>query len=229
MHRIRSSVYARRTRHAPHARRTKVTAALAALLAVCATLLTANGPAQASPPAPPSAAEARTQLGALTERTEGSMDGYDRDKFPHWSSQGDNCNTREAVLKRDGDGVETGSDCYPTSGSWFSEYDGETWTEPSDVDIDHLIPLAEAWRSGASGWTQDQREGLANDLDVAQLIAVTDNVNQSKGDKDPADWMPPSTGYHCTYARMWVWVKHTYDMTVDAAEKQALSGVLTGC
>lgn len=219
MHRMRT-IYARRALPG---------AALAALLALCATLLTANGAAQASPPAPPSAAEARTQLAGLTERAEGSMDGYDRDKFPHWSDQGDSCNTREAVLKRDGEGVETGSDCAPTSGSWYSEYDGETWTETGDVDIDHVIPLAEAWRSGAADWTQDQREGLANDLDVAQLIAVTDNVNQSKGDQDPADWMPPSTGYHCTYARMWVWVKHTHGLDVDAAEKSALEEVLAGC
>lgn len=64
---------------------------------------------------------------------------------------------------------------------------------------------------------------------MSQLIAVTDNVNQAKGDKDPADWMPPSEDYHCTYAQMWVWVKHTYDMTVDSDEKSALDGVLKGC
>jgi hypothetical protein len=160
---------------------------------------------------------------------EGSMDGYDRDKFPHWSDQGGGCNTREAVLKRDGEGVETGSDCYPTKGSWTSPYDGGRWTDPADVDIDHMVPLAQAWRSGAAQWTQEQREAFANNLEVSQLLAVTDNVNQEKSDQDPAKWMPPETGYHCTYARMWIWVKHAHRLTADTAEKTALSKALTTC
>ncbi|NGO70255.1 HNH endonuclease family protein, partial [Streptomyces boncukensis] len=178
---------------------------------------------------PPSAAQARTMLGQIDERSEGSSDGYSRDKFPHWISQGDNCNTREVVLKRDGDGVETGTNCYPTRGSWTSPYDGATWTDPSDVDIDHVVPLAEAWRSGASGWTQSKRQGFANDLTTAQLLAVTDNVNQSKGDKDPAEWMPSRTSYHCTYARIWIWVKHEHGLNADPAEKSALSRALGTC
>jgi hypothetical protein len=209
-----------------YARRTPVLAALATLTA--SLLLTAS-PAQASPPTPPSASTARSMLSSLTVAPEGSMSGYDRDKFPHWISQGDNCNTREVVLKRDGSGVTTGSDCYPTSGSWYSAYDGATWTQPSDLDIDHIVPLAEAWRSGASGWTTSEREQLANDLGISQLIAVTDNVNQSKGDDDPASWMPPRTAYHCTYLREYVWVKYSYDMTVDSAEYTAISNGLSGC
>ncbi|MFC4493073.1 HNH endonuclease family protein [Streptomyces ovatisporus] len=217
---IRTKLYARR-------RKSVITAALAA---PCAGLLLFIGaPAQAEPPAPPSASEAQTMLEGLSEQTEGSMDGYDREKFPHWSDQGEGCDTREAVLKRDGTGVETGSDCYPTSGTWKSPYDGGSWTDPSDVDIDHMVPLAEAWTSGASEWTDDEREKLANDMDIAQLVAVTDNVNQSKSDRDPAEWMPPETGYHCTYARMWIWVKDTYKLTADSAEKSALTEALGTC
>lgn len=220
--RIRTSLYARR-------RKSVITAALAAPLAGLLLFVNGTGTAQAEPPAPPSAAEAQTMLEGLTEEAEGSSDGYDRDKFPHWIDQGDSCDTREAVLKRDGTGVETGSDCYPTSGTWESPYDGESWTDPSDVDIDHMVPLAEAWKSGASSWTESEREAFANNMDVAQLLAVTDNVNQSKSDRDPAEWMPPATGYHCTYARMWIWVKDTYDMTADSAEKSALSEALGTC
>ncbi len=69
---------------------------------------------------------------------------YDRDLFPHWIESG-GCSTRESVLKRDGTSVTVGSDCYPTSGSWKSPYDGATWTAPSDVDIDHMVPLKNAW------------------------------------------------------------------------------------
>lgn len=92
-----------------------------------------------------------------------------------------------------------------------------------------MIPLSEAWKSGASGWTNAQREGFANDLSRPQLIAVTDNVNQSKGDQDPAEWLPPTTSYHCYYARMWVDVKYHYKLTVNAAEKTKLSSILSGC
>jgi len=218
----------------PSSRRPKVYARhLAIPLAAAALLIAglfANAPAaQAEPPAPPSAETIRGYLAELTTEPEGSSDGYDRDLFPHWSDQEGACNTREVVLERDGTDIQQDEDCYPVSGSWFSVYDGATWTDASDVDIDHVVPLAEAWRSGAAGWTTDEREGFANDLETAQLIAVTDDVNQAKGDQDPAEWMPQETGYHCTYARMWVWVKHTYDMTVDDAEKSALEDVLGGC
>ncbi|MFG3287078.1 HNH endonuclease family protein [Streptomyces sp. NPDC048111] len=210
-----------------YARRTAVLSAAAALVAGAA-LITAPA-AEAAPPTPVSAATARTYLGELTVRAEGSLTGYSRDKFPHWITQSGSCNTREVVLKRDGTGVTTDSSCAATSGSWYSAYDGATWSAAADVDIDHIVPLAEAWRSGANTWTTPQRQGFANDLTRPQLIAVTDNVNQAKGDKDPAKWLPSLTAYRCTYARMWVDVKHYYGLTVDTAEKSALQGILNGC
>ncbi|MEU3272386.1 HNH endonuclease family protein [Saccharomonospora sp. NPDC006951] len=196
-----------------------------------AILLTAGvtGVASTEPPNIPDETTARTQLAGLTVAPDGSMDGYDRDLFPHWADQGDNCNTREAVLKRDGADVETGTDCYPTSGSWHSPYDGETWTQPSDVDIDHVVPLANAYRTGADEWTTAQREQFANDLTDAQLIAVTDNVNQEKGDQSPEAWKPPAESYWCTYASMWISVKHKWELTVNDAEKAALSEMLETC
>jgi len=125
--------------------------------------------------------------------------------------------------------VQTGDDCYPTSGSWFSPFDDATWTDPQDVDIDHLVPLAEAWRTGAAGWTQEQREDYANDLDDPQLIAVTDDVNQEKGDQGPEAWKPPVEGYWCTYSRMWIGVKHKWQLTTSDDEKAALAEMLDGC
>ncbi|MGW7083461.1 HNH endonuclease family protein [Streptomyces sp. NPDC054871] len=213
---------------AVYARRRLATLTALTALASAAALLT-GAPAQAAPPAPVSAATARTYLGQLTEKAEGSSDGYSREKFPHWKTQSGTCNTREVVLKRDGTNVQQDSSCAATSGTWKSPYDGGTWTAASDVDIDHVIPLSEAWKSGASSWTTAQREGFANDLSRPQLIAVTDNVNQSKGDQDPAEWMPPTTSYHCYYARMWVDVKHHYNLTVNPEEKTKLSSVLGGC
>jgi hypothetical protein len=186
-------------------------------------------PAQAAPPTPPDEATSRTHLNALTVAAESHADSYDRDLFPHWITISGSCNTRETVLERDGDNVSVGSDCAPTSGSWTSPYDGATWTDPADVDIDHMVPLAEAWASGAWNWTTSRRQQLANDLSIAQLWAVTDNVNQSKSDQDPAEWKPSLTSIHCLYARAWIHVKFTYSLTVDSAEKSALSTMLDSC
>ncbi|MDH6433962.1 hypothetical protein M2158_002439 [Streptomyces sp. SAI-144] len=207
-------------------RRLSILGALTALIASVAVL---NGPtASAALPTPVSAATARTYLASLTVATE-NRTGYDRDLFPHWITQSGTCNTREVVLKRDGTNVVQDSACAATSGSWYSVYDGATWTVASDLDIDHLVPLAEAWDSGASGWTTARRQAFANDLTRPQLIAVTDNVNQAKGDQDPATWMPSVTSYRCTYVRAWVQVKYYYGLSVDSAEKSALTSYLANC
>ncbi|MET8220017.1 HNH endonuclease family protein [Streptomyces hirsutus] len=207
-------------------RRPGIVAALTALIASAGIL---NGPsASAALPTPVSAATARTYLASLTVSTE-SRTGYNRDLFPHWITVSGTCNTRETVLKRDGTNVVTDSACASTSGSWYSPFDGATWTAASDVDIDHLVPLAEAWDSGAGSWTTSRRQAFANDLTRPQLLAVTDNVNQAKGDKDPAEWMPSRTAYHCTYVRAWVQVKYYYGLSVDSAEKSALQGYLASC
>lgn len=112
------------------------------------------------------------------------------------------------------------------------------------MDIDHVVPLANAWRSGASKWTTAQRRAFANDLTNPQLIAVTDNVNQAKGDDGPEAWKPPLSkfsfspadndanglaSYYCTYAKMWVRVKYVYDLTITSAEKNALVSMLDTC
>ncbi|CUA74170.1 hypothetical protein RSOLAG22IIIB_11003 [Rhizoctonia solani] len=180
-------------------------------------------------PTPVSIATAKTYLSQLTVAPESNTPAYSRDLFPTWDTISGSCDTRETVLKRDGTGVVTDSSCAATSGTWVSPYDGATWTAASDLDIDHIVPLKEAWVSGAKDWTTAQREALANDLTRPQLVAVTDNVNQSKGDKDPAKWMPPSTSYHCTYVRAWITVKHYYSLTVDSDEKAALSSYLASC
>ncbi|KAJ4303576.1 hypothetical protein N0V90_002475 [Kalmusia sp. IMI 367209] len=182
-----------------------------------------------TPPNIPATSTAKTLLAGLTVAAQGSQDGYSRDLFPHWITISGACNTRETVLKRDGTNVVTDSACASTSGSWYSPYDGATWTAASDVDIDHVVPLSNAWKSGAASWTTAKRQSYANDLTNPQLMAVTDNVNQSKGDKGPEEWKPPLTSYYCTYAKMWVKVKSVYALTITSAEKTALTSMLNTC
>ena len=168
-------------------------------------------------------------LGALQIAPEGKMAGYSRDRFPHWSSQGNSCDTREIVLQRLGTDVKADKDCKATSGSWNSPYDNVVVTDAAEVDIDHTVPLAEAWRSGADKWTDDQRKAFANDLGGLQLIAVTAKTNRGKGDQDPAKWKPPVQTYWCTYAQHWVSVKIAYKLTVDQPEHDALAAMLKTC
>jgi hypothetical protein len=156
--------------------------------------------------------------------------GYDRDKFNLWiDADGDGCNTREEVLIAEArEGPQVDSNCDIGAGLWFSYYDRRFWSEPSDLDIDHLVPLAEAWDSGARRWNADTREGYANDLgDPRPLVAVTDNLNQSKGDQDPAEWMPPFN--QCRYVKQWVADKIRWHLTVDQTEKDVLLGQAVQC
>jgi hypothetical protein len=202
---------------------------MAGVTAVLITLGLLASPAQAAPTGIPSKSTAQTYLTALTVAAEANAGTYDRDLFPHWITISGTCNTRETVLKRDGTNVVVSSACAATSGSWYSPYDGATWTAASDVDIDHVVPLAEAWRSGASAWTTSRRQSFANDLTRPQLIAVTDNVNQSKSDQDPSTWQPSRTAYRCTYAKMWIAVKYYYSLTLQSSEKTSLQTMLNTC
>ena len=112
---------------------------------------------------------------------------------------------------------------------WYSWYDGAVWSNASDVDIDHLVALKEAWESGARNWTTDRRRLFANDLDYpVSLFAVTDNVNASKSDRDPAEWLPPLASARCDYAIHWAQVKIRWGLTIDTAERNILAGILSG-
>ncbi|MDH2427463.1 DUF1524 domain-containing protein [Sphaerisporangium sp. TRM90804] len=208
-------------------RRVPVLAATA--IAFAAVALTPSTAHALTPPNIPSASTARSELAALTVDVERNSGSYNRDLFPHWSTVSGACNTRETVLIRDGVGVVTNSSCAATSGRWTSPYDGATWTAASDVDIDHMVALAEAWRSGAYAWTTSRRQSFANDRTNPQLWSVTDNVNQAKGDSDPARWKPPLTSFWCTYARAYIDVKYEWGLTVDSGEKSALSSMLDRC
>jgi hypothetical protein len=189
------------------------------LLATALTLLVGAAPAGASAQQRTESMRLRAAVRALPVAGE-TPAGYDRDLFRHWvDADGDCQDTREEVLVAESR-VPIGG-CTISTGEWFSWYDRETWTRSSDVDIDHLVPLKEAWDSGARSWDGATRERYANDLgDSRALVAVTDNVNQSKGDRDVAEWLP-EFGV-CRYVRQWVAVKLRWDLSVDAAEKTTL-------
>jgi Protein of unknown function (DUF1524) len=202
--------------------------AAGSVLLAATALVASGGAAQAALPTPIAASTARSYLSGMTATAETHASTYDRSLFPTWITISGTCDTREYILKRDGSNVVTDSACKSVSGSWSSAYDGVTTTDPSTFDIDHLVPLSEAWASGAWSWTTSARQGFANDVTRPQLIAVSASSNRSKGDSDPAEWLPRAS-YQCVYTRAWVQVKHTYGLTVDSAEKSALNSILNGC
>ena len=153
--------------------------------------------------------------------------GYDRDKFRHWTDADGDCqDTRDEVL--DAESLVATAGCDITEGKWRSYYDGVTTEDPSDFDIDHLVPLAESWDSGAKRWTRKTRERFANDLgDQRSLVAVTASANRSKSDRDPAEWMPARA--QCKYVRQWVAVKLRWRLTVDRPERSFLVDRAAAC
>lgn len=158
--------------------------------------------------------------------------GYDRDLFADWYDADRNgCNTRKEVLIAESlDPIQIGSKCAISGGRWFSIYDNVETTDSSTFDIDHMVPLSEAWGSGAWNWNADQRKHFANDLDQPIfLIAVTASSNRSKSDRDPAEWMPPNAVYHCEYVRIWIEIKRAWDLSVDQAEHDYLAQKLASC
>jgi hypothetical protein len=199
----------------------------ATALAVAALLTLDTSPAHAvRPPGIPSAATAQNQLNMLTVRPESNSSTYDRSLFPHWVNVSGNCTARQYVLHRDGVNVVTGSNCQPTSGNWQSDFDGVWTSTVSNATVDHVVALKEAWESGAHAWTTTQRRNFANDVHSPQLWIATASVNSSKGDRDPAQWIPPNVSVRCDYAKAWINVKYRYGLSVDSAEKSALQSQL---
>jgi len=141
------------------------------------------------------------------------------------------CNTRERVLIAESltPPSLTGR-CHPDLGSWRSSYDGVTLTDPRGLEIDHLVSLADAWRSGAAAWSDAQRAAYANDLsDPNTLAAVTSHANRSKSDATPDEWLPPDRSAWCAYVTDWVEVKSRWHLSVTLSEKSTLVQVLSGC
>ncbi|MFF2631148.1 HNH endonuclease family protein [Kitasatospora griseola] len=158
--------------------------------------------------------------------------GYERTKFRHWIDADKNgCNTRAEVLIAEAvTAPEIGAGCALTGGTWLSKYDDLLLTDASLSDVDHVVPLAESWDSGASAWSAAERQAYANDLDEPRaLIAVSAKSNRSKADKDVTEWLPPAEAYRCTYITDWTVVKTRWGLSVDQAEADTLHRLATAC
>lgn len=153
---------------------------------------------------------------------------YKRSLYPHWSDLDGDCQDSrvESLITESISPVTFKSDnqCKVISGWWYGVYSGEFFSEASKLDIDHIIPLKEAHLSGAENWTREQRKEFANDPE--NLLAVKASENRSKGAKDPSEWLPSASSYHCRYIAKWLAVKIKYDLTIDDGEQKSINRVV---
>lgn len=159
---------------------------------------------------------------------------YERDSYlpGGWGdADGDGCNTREEVLIAEAREITSVNQwCRPIDGVWWSWYDELEFDDPGDIDIDHMVPLFEAHRSGGWQWSVGRRVAFANDLaEPAALTAVSSRSNRGKSADDPAEWRPPARSAWCQYARDWITVKLRWVLTADEAEVAALRMMLRTC
>nr|WTB11991.1 HNH endonuclease family protein [Streptomyces antimycoticus] len=158
--------------------------------------------------------------------------GYARTKFRHWvDADRDGCSTRAEVLLAEAvEPPAVSGQCTISGGMWHSYYDDTDVPSARSLDIDHMVPLAEAWDSGASDWSAQERQDYANDLgDIRSLAAVTARENRSKADQDPREWLPTDPGARCRYLQEWVVVKARWQLSADPGEVAALADLASGC
>ena len=213
--------------------RAAVTVVTVAVAAVGCTVEQQGGPGAGAGPEGKSGS-ALTAVDALTVKGRAPKTGYARERFGSaWADTDSNgCDTRDDILKRDLKSVTfRDGDCTVVSGTLVSDpYTGKEIAFArgrSQVDIDHVVPLSDAWQKGAQQWAPSKRIALAND--PLNLLAVDAGPNRSKGDGDTATWLPSRKGYRCTYVAGQVAVKKKYGLWVTAGERDAMKRVLSGC
>jgi hypothetical protein len=198
----------------------------------------ANAPASADPASASGIAGALVQLESIPVKGRAPKTGYSRDEFgPAWADTDHNgCDTRNDILARDltNETFKPGTNnCVVTTGTLADKYTGTTINfirgqdTSSAVQIDHMVPLSDAWQKGAQQLSADQRKELAND--PLNLMAADGSTNSAKGDKDAATWLPPNKAFRCEYVSKQVAVKAKYKLWITEAEHDAMDGVLNGC
>ena len=179
--------------------------------------------------APSNSVDALQVLATIPVQNEFSS-SYSRESFPHWLDvDGDGCNAREQVLRRDSITLPQVDpyNCYVVAGDWFSPYDGKTIRDRTQVDIDHVVALKEAWDSGAWSWSAALRTAFANDTsDSRSLVAASASSNRAKSDKDPSNWLPSRSSYVCTYLGNWISIKARWGLSMDRSEYGRIRNVL---
>ena len=206
-------------------------ASAAATITLAGAVVSADSQPAALVASPNDTLSAQSVLATIAVAPENPR-GYKRSLFKHWRDiDGDGCDSREQVLKRDAIGLPQVDPfrCFVIEADWVSPYDGVKTSDRTAVEIDHVVALKEAWDSGAFAWSEAQRIAYANDTsDSRTLLAVSETSNQSKGEKDPSNWLPALRAYQCTYIANWISVKARWGLSMDQSEWGRLNNMLSG-
>lgn len=164
-----------------------------------------------------------------------TLGNYDRSEWPHWTRKyGGHCFTvRDKVLAEESlvpvtTSAKKSGRCRVNSGHWHDPYTGRNFNKVSEVDIDHMVPLHEAHKSGGYAWDREMRRAYANDLSYKDhLIAVEARENRiAKSDRDPADYLPREE-FQCEYVQIWIKIKHKWKLSADQDEIDAINEVIS--
>ena len=206
------------------------------------TTSSASSSASSSAPEPAGrpavAGSARAALAELPVKGRAPRTGYERELFGSgWGDPDRNgCDARNDVLARDltGETFKPGTrDCVVAAGTLADPYSGGSIEfrrgqgTSEAVQIDHVVAVSDAWQKGAQAWDGARRVAFFND--PLNLLAVDGPLNAQKGDGDAATWLPPNRGFRCTYVARQIAVKRVYDLWVTAAERDAMTRVLSSC
>lgn len=160
---------------------------------------------------------------------DGRKTHYSRADYPHWIIQSGKCDTRETVLAHAGF-ASNPKTCRaePKTGFTYTEpYSGKQVSDPSKLDIDHVIPLGFVDAHGGHEWDRSKKQQFANDM--SQLVAADASANRRKGDKGPSEWMPSNKAYTCEYSTIWIDTALKYGVSITNADKSALKAGIQSC
>ena len=198
----------------------------------------ATPPQSTTPPSPRREATSTSTSGLVLPVSiageTADLPDYDRGDWRHWTDEDRDCqNARQEVLIAESATAVTfqsDDECRVATGQWTGPYTGQAVADPGSLDVDHMVPLANAHRSGAWAWDRERKREFANYLGYDNhLIATTSSANRAKGAKGPEEWRPPLEDYWCVYAVDWVTIKNEWGLTVTEAEYAALSEMLGTC
>ena len=199
-----------------------------------ASQATASPTAMATDASSPTPEGASRRLEVHVRAAPSDIPPYDRRGWKHWSDADRDCqDARQEVLIAESlapVGYVDERECRVDTGSWIGPYTGETFDDPRDLDVDHMVPLGNAHLSGGWAWDAERKELYANDLSYPDhLIAVQARANRAKGARGPEEWKPPLRSYWCVYAIDWIVIKNHWGLTVTEAEFTALQEMLNTC
>ena len=169
------------------------------------------------------------QLRPLTAERDPSLPAYDRDHFAGWiDSDGDCVNTRHEILQSEAASFSMNTEgCAVASGEWFDPYTSRTFTDPRDLDVDHVVALADAWVSGAWAWADELLDRFANDF--GNLNAIAAGENRSKSARGPAGYSPSAPAAACDYLVQYATVKIRWGLSITPQDFDVVATGLAGC